>query len=66
MTCPAKGSVDIQIPLTRWCHPQESNWYPGNTFITNGPALDLRVNDHEMGQTVDLRGAGHLDVEATF
>lgn len=38
----------------------------GNTFITNGPALDLRVNDHEMGQTVDLGGAGDLDIEGTF
>jgi hypothetical protein len=38
----------------------------GNTFITNGPALDLRVNDHEMGQTVDLGGAGDLDIEALF
>ena len=30
---PEKGSTEIEIPLTRWYHPQENNWYPGNTHI---------------------------------
>ena len=38
----------------------------GNTFITNGPAVDLRVNDQEMGGTVDLDGGGDLHLEASF
>ena len=38
----------------------------GNTFITNGPAIDLKINDHPMGATVELSNGGSLDVEATF
>ncbi len=38
----------------------------GNTFITNGPAIDLRVNDHPMGDTVELSNGGSLDIESTF
>ena len=30
---PEKGSKDVEISLTRWHHPQEGNWYPGNTHI---------------------------------
>ena len=38
----------------------------GNTFITNGPAIDLKVNDHSMGATVELSSGGSLDIESTF
>ena len=30
---PAQGAKDIEIQLKRWYHPQEANWYPGNTHI---------------------------------
>ena len=30
---PAKGRVDLEIPLRRWYRPQEGAWYPGNTHI---------------------------------
>ena len=46
------------------------NWIAGmksgNTFITNGPALDLRVNDQPMGAAVALPNGGSLDIESTF
>jgi hypothetical protein len=38
----------------------------GNTFITNGPAINLTVNDRPMGSTLDLEGGGKLDIESTF
>ena len=38
----------------------------GRTFITNGPAIDLRANGAEIGATVDLTGGGGLDVEVAF
>ncbi len=38
----------------------------GRTFITNGPLLDLKVNDHEIGDAVVLSTAdGQLRVQAT-
>ena len=47
-----------------------ANWIAGmkagNTFITNGPAIHLTVNDREMGASVDLSSGGRLDIEATF
>ena len=30
---PAKGRVELEIPLRRWYRPQEGAWYPGNTHI---------------------------------
>ena len=30
---PAKGRVEVEIPLRRWYRPQEDAWYPGNTHI---------------------------------
>ena len=30
---PEKGSIDVEISLRRWHHPQEQHWYPGNTHI---------------------------------
>ena len=30
---PEKGVVEVEVPLRRWHHPQEDNWYPGNTHI---------------------------------
>ena len=30
---PAKGAKDVEIKLKRWYHPQDQNWYPGNTHI---------------------------------
>ena len=30
---PAKGRVEVEIPLRRWYSPQEDAWYPGNTHI---------------------------------
>ena len=46
------------------------NWIDGmksgNTFITNGPAIDLNVNDQPMGATVELPSGGSLDIESTF
>ena len=38
----------------------------GNTFITNGPTIDLNANDHPMGATVELPSGGSLDIESTF
>ncbi len=38
----------------------------GRTFITNGPAMDLRVNDQEMGGTVELPGGGRVEAEVSF
>ena len=30
---PEKGVVEVEVALRRWHHPQEENWYPGNTHI---------------------------------
>ena len=30
---PEKGVVDVEVYLNRWHHPQQENWYPGNTHI---------------------------------
>jgi len=40
----------------------------GNTFITNGPSVDLRINDLEMGSTVDLTAhtGGKVEAEISF
>ena len=38
----------------------------GRTFITNGPAIDLRVNDQGMGSTVEFDGGGRLETEVSF
>ncbi|MBT4499430.1 MAG: CehA/McbA family metallohydrolase [Gemmatimonadetes bacterium] len=38
----------------------------GRTFITNGPALDLKLNDQPLGSTVELTGGGELEAEVTF
>ncbi len=38
----------------------------GRTFITNGPAIDLKVNDREMGSTIELQGGGRLEAEVSF
>ena len=38
----------------------------GRTFITNGPAIDLRVNDKGMGSTVEFDGGGRLETEVSF
>ena len=38
----------------------------GRTFITNGPALDLKVNGAPIGSTIPLDGGGKLEVEVTF
>ena len=47
-----------------------ANWIAGmkagNTFITNGPALDLRVNGQEMGTVVEVDGGGALEAEVSF
>ena len=37
----------------------------GRTFITNGPLLELRVNDSEPGSTIDLDKPAELRVQAT-
>jgi len=38
----------------------------GRTFITNGPTVDLRVNDRSVGDRVDLEGGGALEAEVSF
>ena len=38
----------------------------GRTFITNGPTINLRVNDAEMGGTVELSGGGRLESVVSF
>lgn len=38
----------------------------GRTFITNGPALDLRVNGQPIGAQVELPNGGLIEAEATF
>lgn len=49
-----------------------ANWIDGmkagRTYITNGPSLDLRVNGHEIGETLDLTGRVNrrLEIEARF
>ena len=46
------------------------NWIDGmkkgRTFITNGPVIDMKVNDAPIGATLPLDGGGTLDVEVTF
>ncbi|MBI2192189.1 MAG: CehA/McbA family metallohydrolase [Planctomycetes bacterium] len=49
-----------------------ANWIQGmkagKSYITNGPSLDLRVGDREMGETLELAGSSNrrLEVEARF
>ena len=38
----------------------------GRTFITNGPAIDLRVDGVGMGGTVEVGGEGVLEAEVSF
>lgn len=38
----------------------------GRTFITNGPALFLRVNDYQPGDTISLERDGQVEVEVTW
>jgi len=38
----------------------------GQTFITNGPSLDMRVNDQPIGSTIDMDGGGEVEVEVSF
>ena len=38
----------------------------GRTFITNGPALDLKVNERPMGETLDITSGAELEAEITF
>jgi len=39
----------------------------GRTFITNGPAVDMKVDDRPIGATIDLgSGATHLEVAISF
>ena len=38
----------------------------GRTFITNGPVIDMTVNDAPIGATLPMDGGGILEVEATF
>jgi len=33
VVAPTSGTVDVEIPLQRWYHPQRDHWYPGNTHI---------------------------------
>ena len=35
----------------------------GKTFVTNGPILEFRVSDREMGGEMSLRGPGNVTVE---
>ena len=38
----------------------------GRTYITNGPAVDMLVNDAPIGSTIPLDGGGKLEVEVRF
>ena len=38
----------------------------GRTFITNGPAVDLKLNDQLMGDTVDFTSGAELEAAITF
>ena len=38
----------------------------GRTFITNGPVIDMTVNDAPIGATLPMDGGGILEAEATF
>ena len=38
----------------------------GRTFITNGPAVDLKVNGCAMGDLIELPGGGELEAEIHF
>ena len=38
----------------------------GRTYITNGPALEMKVNDAPIGSTIPIDGGGKLEVELTF
>ena len=39
----------------------------GRTYITNGPAVDLKVNDSPIGSTVELKnGAGEVEADVAF
>lgn len=38
----------------------------GRTYITNGPVIDMTVNDAPIGSTLPLDGGGPLDIDVTF
>ena len=38
----------------------------GRTYITNGPAVDLKVNDLPIGSAVELEGGGEVEAEVAF
>ncbi len=53
--------IDGRLTMASWLDGLKN----GRTFVTNGPMIDLRVNDREVGETVVLDQAGRLDVEVT-
>ncbi len=51
--------VDGPLTYTAWLEGVRR----GHTFITNGPILDLRINDIGVGDELDLTGPGTVNVE---
>ncbi len=55
-------NTDEEFSYASWIEGMKA----GRTFITNGPAVDLRVNDQRLGDTVELGGSGKLEAEVSF
>ncbi len=58
----SSSSVVSSFDYDRWIDGLKS----GRTFITNGPALFLRVNGQEPGATLDVRPGESVEVEAAL
>ena len=54
--------TDDEFSYASWIEGMKS----GRTFITNGPAVDLKVDDQPIGSTLELDGSRQLEVEVSF
>jgi hypothetical protein len=52
--------LDGEFSYAAWCAAVRA----GRTFLSGGPMLSLRVDGHEIGDTVNLSGPGTVQVEA--
>jgi hypothetical protein len=54
--------VDGEFSYARWIEGMKQ----GRTFITNGPALQLTLNERPMGETVECESGAELEAEVNF
>jgi hypothetical protein len=51
--------LDGPLDYSAWI----KNLRAGRSFVTNGPMLNLKANEHEIGSTIRLSGPGEIQIE---